>query len=83
MRLQGLALATIKTKRPTLEKPSTRGSRMYSDKHVEKWLPGFVWAIDLYKSAEDKTDRSIARGTMRKLVAKFSDRPPNLASKKP
>ena len=56
---------------------------MYSDKHVEKWLPGFVWAIDLYKSAEDKTDRSIARGTMRKLVAKFSDRPPNLASKKP
>lgn len=55
---------------------------MYSDKHVEKWLPGFVWAINLYKTAEDKTDRSIARGTMRKLVAKFSDRPPVLASKK-
>ena len=55
---------------------------MYSDNHVEKWLPGFIWAIGLYKSAEDNTDRSIARGTMRKLVAKFSDRPPSLASKR-
>ena len=55
---------------------------MYSDQHVDKWLPGFVWAIGLYNNAEDKTDRSIARGMMRKLVNKYTDRPPFLASEK-
>lgn len=55
---------------------------MYSDKHVEKWLPGFIWAIDLYKTADNRTDRSIARGLMRKIVNKYTDRPPSLASKK-
>lgn len=55
---------------------------MYSKDHAEKWLPGFTWAIQLYKGADSQTDRSIARGLMRKLVAKYSDRPPKMASKK-
>ncbi len=55
---------------------------MYSNDHAEKWLPGFIWAIDLWHKAEDKTDKSIARTLLRKLVAKYSDRPPNMASEK-
>jgi len=54
---------------------------MYSREHAEKWLPGFIWATDLYRNADDKTDRSIARTLLRKLVAKYSDRPPKMASK--
>ncbi len=55
---------------------------MYSQQHAEKWMPGFLWAIALYKTAIDDTDRSIARALLRKLVAKYSDRPPMMASKK-
>ena len=55
---------------------------MYSKEHAQKWLPGFIWAMELYKNAADNTDRSIARTLLRKLVAKYSDRPPIMASKK-
>ena len=55
---------------------------MYSDQHVTKWLPGFVWATQLYKNSEDKIDRSIARATLRKMVAKYTDRSPTMGSKK-
>lgn len=82
MHLQDLAADITKVKNITLEKTNTKERQMYTDEHVEKWLPGFLWVISLYKSAQDNIDRSIARGTMRKLVAKFSDRPPTLASKK-
>ena len=55
---------------------------MYSREHAEKWMPGFLWAINLHKKATDDTDRSIARTLLRKIVAKYSDRPPTMASKK-
>ena len=55
---------------------------MYSREHAEKWMPGFRWAIELHRAAADDTDRSIARTLLRKLVAKYSDRPPKMASKK-
>ena len=55
---------------------------MYSREHAEKWMPGFLWAINLHKKATDDTDRSIARTLLRELVAKYSDRPPMMASKK-
>ena len=55
---------------------------MYSREHAEKWMPGFRWAIELHRTAADDTDRSIARTLLRKLVAKYSDRPPKMASKK-
>lgn len=53
---------------------------MYTMKHARKWLPGFIWAIELYQDSEDKTDRSIARGLLRKMVNKYSDRPAQMAS---
>ncbi len=55
---------------------------MYSREHAQKWLPGFMWAMELYRNSTDNTDRSIARTLLRKLVAKYSDRPPKMASKK-